>query len=65
MQGKIGRERAKETASQELKVTEIALMENPKSYSAWNHRLWIVQKGLVPLDEELKQVSKYCSHPVS
>ena len=46
------------TAESELKVTENALRENPKSYSAWHHRMWIMRKGLSSLSEELKQVNK-------
>jgi len=26
----------------ELKITAAALMRNPKSYSAWHHRAWVV-----------------------
>ena len=57
MQGE-DRGAAKEVAAAELKVTENALLENPKSYSAWHHRLWIIRLQLLPLHEELQQVER-------
>ena len=57
MQGE-DRAAAREVAAAELKVTENALLENPKSYSAWHHRLWIIRLRLLPLDEELQQVER-------
>ena len=42
-------------------MTEAALLENPKSYSAWYHRLWIMRKGLTSLQDELKNVNRYQS----
>ena len=53
-----GREVAGKTAQSELKVAENALRENPKSYSAWHHRMWIMRKGLSSLTEEIQQVNK-------
>ena len=32
--------------NEELELTEFALLKNSKSYSAWNHRLWIL--SLIP-----------------
>ena len=65
VKGEKGREQAKEIAAQELALTEAALVENSKSYYAWFHRLWVVRKGLLPLDNELKKVNRFHSvaHP--
>ncbi len=46
------------TAAAELKLTEKALRENPKSYVAWHHRKWIVAQAHCPLDAELALVTK-------
>ena len=59
LQGAQGREKARKLAAQELAVTEAALLENPKSYTAWHHRLWIMRKGLAPASEELKLISRF------
>lgn len=34
-----------------LKV-EMALRRNPKSYGAWYHRKWVLNRGLAPVDFE-------------
>ena len=45
---------AKVLARDELKLVEVALQKNPKSYAAWQHRKWIIShKKLVDLDQEL------------
>lgn len=38
----------------ELKLVEIALKKNPKSYVAWQHRKWLLVNGEVDLQNELK-----------
>jgi geranylgeranyl transferase type-2 subunit alpha len=43
----------KELAKAELKLTLDALQRNPKSYSAWFQRQWIVDRGLVDLHKEI------------
>eukprot|EP01024_Parvocaulis_polyphysoides_P026784 TRINITY_DN24367_c0_g1_i1.p1 TRINITY_DN24367_c0_g1~~TRINITY_DN24367_c0_g1_i1.p1 ORF type:complete len:374 (-),score=42.30 TRINITY_DN24367_c0_g1_i1:185-1306(-) len=43
----------------ELKVSFAALMTNPKSYSAWHHRKWIVQQGACSLQKELHKVTEF------
>lgn len=42
----------------ELALTQACLQENPKSYSTWHHRKWVVLKGLADLNAELKLVSR-------
>ena len=37
-----------------LSQSESALEYNPKSYSAWYHRKWLVSQNLVDLQRELK-----------
>lgn len=55
------RDGASKAATTELRVTEDALHENPKSYSAWHHRMWIMQTGFSSLSEEISQVNKYAA----
>eukprot|EP00198_Chlamydomonas_reinhardtii_P003049 XP_001692385.1 predicted protein [Chlamydomonas reinhardtii] len=48
-----------DAAAKLLKVVpEACLMENPKSYSAWHHRKWVVGQGLAPLERELQLVTR-------
>jgi len=50
---------AKEASDGELALSAACLTENPKSYSSWHHRKWIVSKGLCSLEKELVLVSRY------
>ena len=44
----------------ELGLTEVCLRENPKSYSAWHQRCWIMKEtDFVHVPDELKLCSKY------
>ena len=51
--------KAKAASDGELALSAACLAENPKSYSAWHHRKWIVSKGLCSLEKELALVSRY------
>ena len=64
VQGSDGHEVAQKIAQQEMQVTQAALTRNPKSYSSWHHRKWIIQTHLVPLDAELRLVKQYAP-PIS
>lgn len=57
MQGN-DRDLASSTAASELAVTEKSLNENPKSYSAWHHRMWIIKKGFSSPKDEIKQMNR-------
>lgn len=53
-----GGEEAVQAAKHELSVTERALMENPKSYSTFHHRKWVVSSGCCSLERELALVER-------
>ncbi|KAG2434746.1 hypothetical protein HXX76_007634 [Chlamydomonas incerta] len=53
-----GGEEAKRASEGELALTQACLMENPKSYSTWHHRKWVVGQGLAPLERELQLVTR-------
>ncbi|KAF0689893.1 Aste57867_18689 [Aphanomyces stellatus] len=46
--------RKKELGDAEVKLTMEALMKNPKSYSAWFQRQWIVDQGMADLEKEIR-----------
>eukprot|EP00879_Flechtneria_rotunda_P012814 GHRR01013380.1.p1 GENE.GHRR01013380.1~~GHRR01013380.1.p1 ORF type:complete len:149 (+),score=36.73 GHRR01013380.1:268-714(+) len=56
---KAGGEAAQKAADNELALTQACLLENPKSYSTWHHRKWVVLQGLADLQKELKLVARY------
>ncbi|GLC34312.1 hypothetical protein PLESTB_000743300 [Pleodorina starrii] len=53
-----GGEEAQRASEGELALTQSCLMENPKSYSTWHHRKWVVAQGLAPLERELQLISR-------
>lgn len=57
-QGAEGEEAAEKAARGELALTETALRKNPKSYSTWHYRRWVVSKQLTPLEHELELIGK-------
>lgn len=48
-------------APSELKLTIVALEKNPKSYSAWHHRGWVVTFCDVSLQSEIELCNLYLS----
>jgi len=43
-------EAIKSAVDDELRVVEVALRQNPKSYGAWYHRKWLLSQKLAPVD---------------
>ncbi|XP_027354920.1 geranylgeranyl transferase type-2 subunit alpha 1 [Abrus precatorius] len=43
----------------ELKLAEIALRKNFKSYGAWHHRKWVLSKGHSSIDNELRLLNGF------
>lgn len=48
---------AQEATEVELALTMACLKENPKSYSTWHHRKWVINWGKADLNQELKLVN--------
>ncbi|KAJ0539745.1 putative protein geranylgeranyltransferase type II [Helianthus annuus] len=44
---------------EELRVVEIALRKNFKSYGAWQHRKWVISKGNSSTERELKLLNLF------
>ena len=49
---------ARAAVATELALTLRALQVNPKSYAAWHHRGWVVERGAADLQQELALVHK-------
>lgn len=62
VQGRDGSAAARAAAEAELALTERAIRKNLKSYAAWHHRRWVVEKGLTPLERELGLLGTYVVH---
>ncbi|EFJ47256.1 hypothetical protein VOLCADRAFT_117940 [Volvox carteri f. nagariensis] len=60
-----GGEQAQRASEGELALTQACLLENPKSYSTWHHRKWVVGRGLAPLERELHLVSRPLGPPTT
>ncbi|KAF2281648.1 hypothetical protein GH714_043914 [Hevea brasiliensis] len=51
----------KSILEEELRVVEIALRQNFKSYSAWHHRKWVLSKRHSSIEKELWLLEKFQS----
>lgn len=40
-------------------LAQACLMENPKSYSSWHHRKWVVVAGNCDLEKELALIARW------
>ena len=60
-----GGESSQEAAAEELALTRKCLEEHPKSYSAWHHRRWVVQRAEVDLEQELRTLEECASEDKS
>ncbi|PIA56206.1 hypothetical protein AQUCO_00700513v1 [Aquilegia coerulea] len=49
----------KSIVDEELRLVEIALSRNFKSYGAWHHRKWILSKGFSSFDHEFLLLNKF------
>ncbi|KAJ7518296.1 hypothetical protein O6H91_21G062500 [Diphasiastrum complanatum] len=49
----------KALAREELRVIEMALARNYKSYGAWHHRKWVIGLGLSLLENEFRLLDKF------
>ncbi|KAD1664215.1 hypothetical protein E3N88_42479 [Mikania micrantha] len=49
----------KSIIDEELRVVEIALRKNYKSYGAWHHRKWVLSKGNSSTERELKLLNLF------
>ncbi|KAL8215530.1 hypothetical protein R6Q57_022367 [Mikania cordata] len=49
----------KSIIDEELRVVEIALRKNFKSYGAWHHRKWVLSKGNSSAERELKLLNLF------
>lgn len=47
----------------ELEFTEFCLKNNPKSYGAWHHRVWLMREtNFCRVESELKLCAKYLEY---
>lgn len=50
---KITSEKGSVVADKELRLSQEAIMKNPKSYGAWYHRVWIIDRFEVDIMSEI------------
>ena len=56
---KIESDRGTALATRELQLSQDAIVKNPKSYGAWYHRVWIIDRFVVDIDHEIKLCNKF------